>query len=667
MGWQESSDIFSGPDQVTGGAMPIRPFTAIFDPYGRDEVADRVMREMAEGQLRAKLAATQREERDVKLRAEHDARMVSEAGARPQSTDDRVELGAVCAAGDEGSPIAKSEVGQEDRAANKRAYFERLEHQDEDFHAHQVFLRFSIVGACSDEFTIEDGSDPSEWEMTEDPVANLALAADMRTACADALEPWIKHFNSLGLVRSETISLSLDGEPLNRFLTPAFFLVHGAGDADLTAATLAEFKPVELELPCPEGTRMTITADVAPTNATILFDAMKRSGSGTGRRDGESGTCPQVLKDEGRDEWLSRVTIPRARLGRLIDRWVACGRDPYIFARFGDWTERDNGSEEITWVVDGIIPRGEVVLLAGASGVGKSSVAHSWLGALGARNDSPGRQVLGQPIKGRFHCCLIAGEEGAGGINYRERKHAAAWGGSDHLILDDPAKSLVERISLLHTLPNLDVVVIDTVGSFFDGDEKSDRAVREFLEPLVNLARVKGCAVILVHHLTKSGEGVKSIGGLKAHVRGAGAFVSTCRLAIGVIRVASDRLEVGPFKSNIPPELLWLPVGAGRQYWLNDQAYTLEPIRAKGPEASLEPEVMDFICDAIAEQNRLGRVVRRTGRHELWERKLPELEGIPRAALRGAIVDLIDADRVFDGPDGLISVFPTLGELGDTN
>ena len=49
---------------------------------------------------------------------------------------------------------------------------------------------------------------------------------------------------------------------------------------------------------------------------------------------------------------------------------------------------------------------------------------------------------------------------------------------------------------------------------FFDGDEKSSAATREFLAPLFKLARAKNCAIILVHHMTKGGESVKSIAGI---------------------------------------------------------------------------------------------------------------------------------------------------------
>lgn len=645
----------------------VDPLALTFDyDRHRDAVANRVMADMAAGRARAAKVAAEREQRDTLASEAVEEQMPRDRDALLTSAvDNQAPFAAATLVEVEASIFEKIEAERKEREAVNEAIFQALEQQDADYHAHQVTLEFAIGGASLNGEPLEEWHDPSGWEVVDDEAANQSLVADLVDAATAALEPWTKHFHALGMVRHDLLSFCHDRARDDGFVGPIFHLVHRAADADLSGATLGAFEPVCVELSAPQGARLTISARVLSTNPTMLFEAMQRRACGVGQWGGDFRPDVTPIAEESRDQWLERVSLSRDTLGRAVERWVACGRDPYLFARFGDWTERASGSDEIAWVVDGIIPRGEVMLLAGASGAGKSSVAHSWLGALGATADDCPRHVLGRPVTGRYFCCLVAGEEGAGSINYREKKHTAAWGPSRYMVLGDPDRSLVDHIDGLHTLPNLDLVVIDTVGAFFDGEEKSSRAVREFMAPLVKLARVKNCAVILVHHLTKFGEGVKSIAGLKAHVLGAGAFVSTCRLAVGVIRIAGDKLEVGPFKSNIPPELLWLPVGSGRQYLLNERAYTLDPIREKDAASSLDAEIMDFICDAIAEQNRMGRVVRRTGRHEIWERKLPELDGFSRVALRAAVAELIGADRILDGPDGLVAVFPTLGGFGE--
>ncbi|MFM5924580.1 MAG: AAA family ATPase [Novosphingobium sp.] len=635
------------------------PLAPAFDyDREREAVVNRIVAGMAAGRAHAARMAAEREQSYAAARAELEASSNGEAQTSP-SGDDGSAANAQAAADAEAS--AGADAARIEREAAEKEYWQALDQQDSDYHAFMIDLSVRIDGAALDGEQLGEECDLTLWELTQDKLDNLAMVADLKDAIIKAIEPWVSHYRSLGLIRADFGAFGLDASRGEGMHWPRFYLVCRADDADLSPTELANFAPQRIELSSPLGASLTIQADMVVTNATLLFEAMQRGGDGVGQWGGEATTSFAPKFDEGRDQWLERVSLPRDTLGRAVERWVACGRDPYLFARFGDWTERASGSDKIEWVVDGIIPRGEVMLLAGASGAGKSSVAHSWLSALGANADNRTRHVLGCPVTGRYICCLVAGEEGAGSINYREMKHAAAWGSSRYLVLDDPDKSLVDHIDSLHTLPNLDLVVIDTVGAFFDGDEKSSRAVREFMAPLVKLARVKNCAVVLVHHLTKFGEGVKSVAGLKAHVLGAGAFVSTCRLAVGVIRIAGDKLEVGPFKSNIPPELLWLPVGSGGQYLLNDQVYTLDPIREKATAGSLDAEVMDFICDTISEQNRVGRVVRRTGRHEIWERKLPELDGISRVALRDAIAELIGADRILDGPDGLVAVFPTLG------
>ena len=295
-----------------------------------------------------------------------------------------------------------------------------------------------------------------------------------------------------------------------------------------------------------------------------------------------------------------------------------------------------------------------IVTVAGASGTGKSSVVHSWLTALSAHSLDRPRHVLGKPITGRYVCALIAGEEGDGFINYREKKHATAWGSASYFVLNDPNKTLADHIEALEPLPVLDVLVVDTAGSFFDGDEKSSAATREFLAPLFKLARAKNCAIILVHHMTKGGESVKSIGGMKQHVKGAGEFVNAGRLTIGVIRPIANgpELLIGPIKHNLPPEAVWLPMGTGRRYLLNADAFTLDPIAERDDRSVAD----DLVFDAIAELNEAGTLLRRTGEHELFEQKLPALAGLSRGKTRSAVAALIDNGRVEYGPAGLVAL-----------
>jgi len=662
------ADFCEGPSTAVPLAQPAPPF----DPWGMGETAaSRVMRQMAAGQEQAARAAAESDRRDAATREAVGA--ASDGGEGHLRSSEPASARVVLArveesAQDRADQIAELKAERERQAAQSAAHWATVETQDADFHVTLFHLGFTIAGVRPDgaEFEIEGEYPPAGWDLSDDTAENARLREGLEAEISAVIAPWVSHYHSLGLVRADLASFA-EGGGLGKYTTePTLCLVHRAEDADLPVVELAQFPEFRVELASIPGATLSLSVKAKLRNATMLHDTMRRGGGGPGQWSGEATPQLDPAPDESRDEWLERVCLSRPMLGRLVERWVACGRNPYLFARYGDWTERADRSEKIEWVVNGVIPRKEVIVLAGASGAGKSSVVHSWLGALGARSDSQFRHVLGIPITGRFVCALVAGEESAGSINYRAAKHASAWGPSDYLTLNDPDSSLADHIESLDSLPNLDLVVVDTVGAFFDGDPKSDRAARAFLAPLVRLARVKNCAVILVNHLTKFGEGVKSIGGLKAHVLGAGAFVAVCRLAIGVIRVAGKRLEVGPFKANIPEELLWLPEGTGCRYQLNDQAFTLDPILEKAATGSLSYEVLDLICDAIAEQNRLGRVVRRTGRHELWERKLSELEGVSRAALRAAIIELVDADRIIDGPDGLVAVFPTLGGGDDT-
>lgn len=550
------------------------------------------------------------------------------------------------------------DAAREARRVADEAHRAALGKRDDDFHTHRVSLYIEIEGASIDGQVFKDDSCPEYWDLSEDEDTNRYVSAALMASSTAAIEPWVSHFHSLGLVRADLVSFTVDGEPVDGITSPQFFLVHRAEDVDLSAETLADLAPVKIDLPTPAGATLTLRVEADPINATMLHDAMRRGGHGVGQWGGEETPDMVPAPEESRDEWLERVSLPRLALGRLVERWAASGRNLVLFRCYGDWTERANGNQEIEWVVEGVLPRGEVITVAGASGAAKSSVVHSWLTALGGDQLDRPRHVLGKPITGRYFCALVAGEESDGFINYREKKHATAWGPASYFVLNDPDKSLADHIETLSALPVLDVVVIDTVGSFFTGDEKSSAATREFLAPLHKLSRLQNCLIILVHHMTKGGENVKSIAGMKPHVKGAGDFVSAVRLAIGVIKPIEDGLELimGPIKHNLPPEDVWLPTGAGRRYLLNPITFTLDPIAERGDQSAAGGEALEVIFKAIADQNGQGRVLRRTGRHELFEQKLPQFSGVSRQEMRNGVASLIEAGRVTGGPDGLLAV-----------
>lgn len=587
--------------------------------------------------------------------SEIEAQLAWQAGKAERDAAEKLEEDARRAREQEECAERLAEIEAEMAAA--AALRDSLAQQDSDYHAIRIGLGFLVHGASLDGEPLEEDHNPALWELDEDGDPGCRKLNDLCAAITVAIEPWVSHIHSLGFVRADLVNFTTDGEPGAGLTGPRFFLIHRADDADLSAETLASLAPTKLDLP--NGVTLDLFAHAAPINATMLHDAMQRGGPGVGQWGGEATPDLAPSPDESRNDWLARVSFLREPLARLVERWVACGRNVELFRCYGDWTERANGNQEIECLVDGVLFRGEVITVAGASGAGKSSVVHSWLSALSAQSLHRPRHVLGIPITGHYVCALVAGEEGNGFINYREKKHAAAWGPGSYFVLNDPNKSLADHIHTLSALPVLDVVVVDTVGSFFTGDEKSSAATRAFLAPLHKLARTKSCAIILVHHMTKGGENVKSIAGMKPHVKGAGDFVSAVRLVIGVIKPIEDgpELIVGPIKHNLPPEAVWLPVGTGRRYLLNDSTFTLDPIAERGDRSAADGEQLETIFEAIAEQNKLGRTLRQTGRHSLFEQKMPQLAGVSRRAMGSVIATMIEAGRVADGPDGLVVVW----------
>jgi hypothetical protein len=332
------------------------------------------------------------------------------------------------------------------------------------------------------------------------------------------------------------------------------------------------------------------------------------------------------------------------------------GRNPLLFRAYGDRTERASQGAEIDWLVPGIIPRGCLTLLTGSSSVGKSSMVHSWIAALGCTEPDRYRSVLGVEVAGNFVCALIAGEDTGGIIEYRAERHARLWGRSRYLPLFDLHMSLPQYIDELRRMPVLDLVAVDPVRAFFSGDENSAIAVEQFCQPLAALAREKNCAIILVHHVTKGSGEPRSLAELKGRTRGSSAFIDSSRMTIGAVRRQKGTVEVGPVKYNFPSEEVWLSMGQGAEYWPDPETFTLQPVgdpqlAAKVPTATPQLRVLA----AVTRCNRAGIIVRKSGKYGLFESKPPELAGLSRSAILEAIAELVGGGELTDGEAGLIA------------
>ncbi|MCD6728065.1 MAG: DNA repair protein RadA [Solirubrobacteraceae bacterium] len=177
----------------------------------------------------------------------------------------------------------------------------------------------------------------------------------------------------------------------------------------------------------------------------------------------------------------ARVASPAACPARLRD--VRADRAPRLPTGIGELDRLLGG---------GLVP-GSLVLLGGSPGIGKSTLTTMALGLL----EGAGRATL-----------YVSGEESAAQIRLRaERLHVGSAPGA----LDVPVLAETDLDTVLATLEaeRPEVCVIDSVQTLAAGDLSGAPGtvgqVREVAARIMEVAKTRGIAVLLVGHVTKDG------------------------------------------------------------------------------------------------------------------------------------------------------------------
>lgn len=175
------------------------------------------------------------------------------------------------------------------------------------------------------------------------------------------------------------------------------------------------------------------------------------------------------------------------------------------------------------WVVEGMIPRGEITLLLGTGGTGKTLLAMQMATGLAA-----GASVLGRPVK-QQKVMLFLCEDRAEELKRRQRSIDASLGlqrgrykghlrtvsrkfEDNALFTWDNRTNTFTLTPLWHSMRNdaaafgADLIVIDTLADVFGGSEIDKQQVRKFLNVcLGKLVESTGGAVLLLGHPSQSG------------------------------------------------------------------------------------------------------------------------------------------------------------------
>lgn len=605
---------------------------------------DKERRRIAEAAALAQRLA-QEEAKEAEVREQHRARRELEASKRLER--ERLERA------EQDARIEAKEAQRAAKAEERALAIEARDRRDPDFHAVRMGLWFHIEGAQADGEAIYSDYDPAGWMLHEDEGANERLIDKLKAEVMEAMAPWLSHFASLGAIRADDIEDSLLGEERAVHAEPCFYLVHPTDAADLEPARLGEFNEVSFDLKTVPGATLTLESCTRPVNATLLYEAA-REGVAVGWCGGQETPDLVSAVAEERGEWLGRLCLSQERLARLTERWRRSGGNPALFAAAGAAGGDANKDRPIEFILPGLIPRGYVTLLAGTKQAGKSTLLGEILAVIDSECQEA-RFVLGTEVTARGVSCMVSGEDGMDFISCRNAYYEPVHGPGQGFAFDTAERPWAEVLQLLYAIPRVDIIGIDGLRAVMPGNEDSSEAISKFFDDLNALARYHRCAIVLVHHLSKSQ--VRSLSAMLPAVRGSGAITDRVRVAIGMIDRGSLVTEVGIIKHNIPPsETLWGETNVGRYFRRDAATLTLLPVetttRGTG-ERSTDESVLETVIEAIAHFNRLGVVLRQTGKRELFEQRLPQLTGLSRGMMREGVTALLAAGQVADGPDGL--------------
>lgn len=215
--------------------------------------------------------------------------------------------------------------------------------------------------------------------------------------------------------------------------------------------------------------------------------------------------------------------------------------------------------EPVAWLWDGWLARGKVHVMAGAPGTGKTTAA----GALAATLSVGGRWPDG--TRAPLGDALIWSGEDAPGDTLVPRLIAA---GADlrrvHFVASmtdergprpfDPATdtgALADHLAGMDPAPML--LIVDPLVSAVAGDSHKNAEVRRCLQPLVELAQLRGVAVLGISHFSKGTQGRDPT----ERVTGSLAFGALARVVLATAKLPNEqgggRILVRA-KSNLGPD-----------------------------------------------------------------------------------------------------------------
>lgn len=339
-------------------------------------------------------------------------------------------------------------------------------------------------------------------------------------------------------------------------------------------------------------------------------------------------------------------------------------------------------------VVEGRLPRGKVVLLAGGGDVGKSFLLLQGFEAIngGLSHEAFGGRIVSPGLP----CICIMGEDDFSSIDLRLksiRSHHSAKPVTHGAIIPAPnvgymglvkrdydqsivateALEWLERqiASLCTEYGELGFVAIDTFSSLLPVDANSPEEGQSTMSLLTHIATKYDVCIIVTHHLRKTEDLSTSVESLRYAIRGSTAIVDAVRAAYVMYKYKAD--EAASIRKELQIEHDGEIVGL--QLVKNNLGLRRDPITfMRMPDGCLvdisnslrkriTPE--DALQQIVRAANVAGKKLTRTGNNGLYANRLSTWPGgvgsLPKAKLDSLANELLASGHLIQLDYGLVA------------
>jgi len=376
------------------------------------------------------------------------------------------------------------------------------------------------------------------------------------------------------------------------------------------------------------------------------------------------------LPDETDDAYFRRIAINPDRLDEICEQWEFCGGDLDLIERMLVPDDADTPSP--SFLVEGLIPRGDVSILVAPEKTGKSTLATELAVAVasgGGAGAFCGLNIPADACKGLV--ILLSGEDSTATLKDRIRRMDPAGRSGKRLMIFGKDTPLAVVLTAARSAP-LSLLIVDPAAKYIVGDEDAVGPVSGFFTELEGIAEAKGAAVVVLHH-TRRGGPYRSLTDVAQATRGSGVFTQRPRVVLAMSRrpeftlFGIARRDGNPLHNMTVPMMVE-PITLYRdpvtlRHLTTPPADTVEhgaAVKRPGagqPAEEAGPSLSDRVLSVIRAEGS-KRPVHRTGQRSVWAYGRAEFRDATRADVERAVDELVQAGALLADSKGRLSIAP---------